>query len=130
MCAKKATSAPAKKPAAKTSGKPAAKASENGQASAAPAAAKSITKPLSAKTVPVKTVYIVAAERSLSCHDIGEVAGEVWQLLSEGGPQTLASVKKSVKAPADVVAAAIGWLAREDKLGFTLSGKSLKLALK
>jgi len=125
MCAKKATSAPAKKPAAKTSGKSA----ENGQASP-PAAAKAVTKSLSAKTMPVKVAAKVALERSLSCHDIGEVAGEVWQLLSEGGPQTLASVKKSVKVPADVVAAAIGWLAREDKLEFATSGKTVKLSLK
>ena len=126
MCAKKATSAPAKKPAAKASSKPA----ENGQAAAAPASAKPVTKSLSAKTVPVKAVAKVTTDRSLSNHDIGAVAGEIWQLLSAGETQTLAAVKKSVKAPADVVAAAIGWLAREDKLEFTTSGKTVKLSLK
>jgi hypothetical protein len=131
MCAKKATSAPAKKSAAKASGKPVAKPSENGQpATPSPApAAKSVTKQLSAKTVPLKARAKVTAERSLSSHDIGVVAGEVWQLLSDSGPQTLASVKKTVKAPAEVVAAAIGWLAREDKLEFT-GGKSVRLSLK
>jgi hypothetical protein len=126
MCAKKATSAPAKKPAAKPNGK----TTENGQAASAPAATKSVTKTITAKTVPVKAVAKVASERSLSNHDIGAVAGEIWQLLSGGEAQSLAAVKKSVKAPADVVAAAIGWLAREDKLEFTLSGKTQKLWLK
>jgi hypothetical protein len=126
MCAKKATSASAKKPAAKTSGK----SVENGQAAAAPASAKPVSKSMTAKTVPVKSVAKVTTERLLSNHDIGEVAGEIWQLLTAGEAQTLAVVKKSVKAPADVVAAAIGWLAREDKLEFTTSGKTLKLSLK
>jgi hypothetical protein len=126
MCAKKATSAPAKKP----STKPNSKTSENGQSAPSPAPAKSVTKTLGPKTVPAKSAAKTATEKSLSSHDIGEVAGEVWQLLSAGEPQTLASVKKSVKAPADVVAAAIGWLAREDKLAFTMSGKTLKLGLK
>ena len=80
--------------------------------------------------MPVKSVAKVTTERSLSSHDIGAVAGEIWQLLANDEAQTLAAVKKSVKAPADVVVAAIGWLAREDKLAFTLSGKMLKLSLK
>lgn len=125
MCAKKAVSASAKKTSATTS----SHSIENGQTSS-PATAKAVTKSLSEKTVPVKSAAKVAAVRTLSSHDIGEVAGEVWQLLSGGEAQTLASVKKSVKAPADVVAAAVGWLAREDKLAFTMSGKTLKVMLK
>ena len=59
------------------------------------------------------------AERTLSPTDIGAVAGEIWGLLSGSKPQTLAAIKKSVSAPADVVLAAVGWLAREDKLEFS-----------
>jgi hypothetical protein len=126
MCAKKAASAP-KKPAAKPNGKSAAKAaspdkaSQNGVASspapvkapakapAAKSAPKAVTKTLSAKTVPMASVSSAKANatRGFSDHDIGEVAGEVWSFLSSGEPQTLASIKKAVKAPADLVTAAM-----------------------
>src|SRR4051812_47791245 len=40
--------------------------------------------------------------------EIGHVAGEVWGALTRKGPLTIVAVKKEVKAPGDVVAAAIG----------------------
>ncbi len=58
------------------------------------------------------------------------MAGEVWGLLANGDGQTLAAIKKRVDAPADLVVAAVGWLAREDKLEFTTSGRTVKLSLK
>jgi len=131
MCAKKATPSPAaKKKPVGTSRQPSAAASagENNGA-APPVAASAATK----KTVPVKaaaTTRLKPVERTLSTHDIGLVAGEIWGFLAEKEPQTLAAIKKGVTAPADVVAAAIGWLAREDKLEFTSSGRYLKIGLK
>jgi hypothetical protein len=73
-----------------------------------------------------------SAEKTAAFSDvvIGHTAGDVWGLLSDGGPKTLAEVKKSVKAPADVVVAAIGWLAREDKLEFVTNGKTVKIGLR
>ncbi len=61
--------------------------------------------------------------------EIGLVAGEVWQTLEDGGEQTLTSVKKSVEAPGDLVTAAVGWLARENKLRFVQSGRTTKVTL-
>ena len=61
---------------------------------------------------------------------IGHAAGEIWGLLSSNGAQTLAAIKKSVDAPSDVVLAAIGWLAREDKLDFTTSGRTVRISLR
>jgi hypothetical protein len=61
---------------------------------------------------------------------IGHAAGEVWGFLSGGEPRTIADIKKSVKSPADVVVAAIGWLAREDKLEFVTNGKTVKIGLR
>jgi hypothetical protein len=61
---------------------------------------------------------------------IGHAAGEIWGLLSSGGPRTIADIKKSVKAPGDVVVAAIGWLAREHKLEFDTNGKTVKIGLR
>lgn len=107
MCAKKATSPAPRKPAAATAGKAVA----NGKASTAAAPPK-------------------PSERMLSCHDIGSVAGEIWGLLAQGESLSLAAIKKSIAAPSDVALAAVGWLAREDKLAFHMSGRTLKLSLK
>jgi hypothetical protein len=72
----------------------------------------------------------VAAQPAFSPLDIGNVAGEVWGLLCNNGEQTLAAVKKSVDAPPELVLAAIGWLAREDKLEFTTTGRTVKISLR
>jgi hypothetical protein len=107
MCAKKA---------AITTGKSAAtgrKSSRNGNAATGSA-----------------TRAAAPSERTLSPTDIGAVAGEIWVLLSGTNAQTLSAIKKSLSAPPDVVVAGIGWLAREDKLEFTMSGRTVKLSLK
>ena len=68
--------------------------------------------------------------RSLSNDQIGEVAGDVWEMLGEDGEKSLAAIKKSIDAPADMVMAAVGWLAREEKLEFALSGRTVKVSLR
>jgi hypothetical protein len=72
----------------------------------------------------------VATQLAFSPHDIGNVAGEIWGLLTNNGEQTLAALKKSVDAPPELVLAAIGWLAREDKLEFATTGKTVKISLR
>jgi hypothetical protein len=62
--------------------------------------------------------------------EIGHVAGEVWGALSRGGPLTIAAIKKEVNASGDLVIAAIGWLAREDKLDFTTAARTTKISLR
>lgn len=47
---------------------------------------------------------------------IGEAAGTVWRILSEGGPLSLAKLVKQSELPRDLVMQAVGWLAREDKI--------------
>jgi len=107
----------AKKAASLSSGKPARtsnrKSSTNGKAA-----------------MPSATRPIASRQRTLSNHDIGAVAGEIWGLLAKSNGQTLAAIKKSADAPADVVVAAVGWLAREGKLEFAVSGRTVKLTLK
>jgi Winged helix-turn-helix domain (DUF2582) len=66
----------------------------------------------------------------LSDVEIGYVAGDVWGLLARTGPLTLAAIKKEVKSPGDLVVAAVGWLAREDKLDFTTAGRTVKISLR
>ncbi|MEN6406319.1 MAG: winged helix-turn-helix domain-containing protein [Thermoguttaceae bacterium] len=60
---------------------------------------------------------------------IGEVAGTVWRTLSDEGPTTLAQLVKSVGEPRDTVMQAVGWLAREGKIGFDDSGRNRKVFL-
>jgi hypothetical protein len=75
----------------------------------------------------------VAAPREIGAMtgiEIGHVAGDVWGALTRKGPLTLAGIKKEVKAPGDIVAAAIGWLAREEKLDFITAGRTVKIALR
>jgi hypothetical protein len=67
---------------------------------------------------------------AFSPQEIGNAAGEIWALLSNNGEQTLAAIKKSVDTPSEVVLAAIGWLAREDKLEFATSGRTVKISLR
>lgn len=71
-----------------------------------------------------------ASQRVVSHEQIGQAAGEVWQALSEQGDQSLAALKKSTGAPADLVLAAVGWLAREEKLDFATNGRSVKVSLR
>ncbi len=71
-----------------------------------------------------------AARQILSNESIGHVAGEVWQLLDSQGAQSVPAIKKAVSAPDEVVLAAIGWLAREDKLTFSKNGRTLTVSLR
>jgi hypothetical protein len=69
------------------------------------------------------------SKRPLGHAEIGQTAGEVWGILSDRGELSLTALKKAVGAPGDLVLAAVGWLAREDKLRFRLAGRTIKLSL-
>jgi hypothetical protein len=47
---------------------------------------------------------------------IGETAGAVWHMLSDGGPTTLASLIEAAGVPESLFFMAVGWLARENKI--------------
>jgi predicted ArsR family transcriptional regulator len=61
---------------------------------------------------------------------VGETAGKVWHLLKDDGPQTLAQLKKKLNSSSELVAFALGWLAREGKVDIVQDKKSFKVALK
>ena len=61
---------------------------------------------------------------------IGHTAGEIWHSLSTGGGQSLAALKKSANGSPELVLAAVGWLAREGKLEFDSTGRTMKVALR
>ena len=63
-------------------------------------------------------------------NDIGESAGKLWHYLAENSPAPLRDAAKSLKLEEKVLAMAVGWLAREDKLDFQSEGKIIRLSLK
>ncbi len=63
-------------------------------------------------------------------HQVGETAGQVWQLLNSEGPQTLAQLKKKLNGTSELLDFAIGWLAREDKIEITAEKKTVRIQLK
>ncbi len=92
--------------------------------------AKSTAKKTSAPSSASNGDATTATTGNLSAEQIGLTAGSVWGYLTEKGPTSLATIKKEIGASADLVLAAIGWLAREEKLDFTTSGKTVKIGLK
>ena len=86
---------------------------------------KSVTR-LPSNSVPVQGGQL----RALSIDEIGEVAGEVWQLLTDTGNRSLTSIKQSIDAPDVLVTAAVGWLARENKLQIDNDGRYTKISLR
>jgi hypothetical protein len=61
---------------------------------------------------------------------IGETAGQVWRLLAQRGPMSMAQLVKAVGQPRDTVMQALGWLAREDKLVIEETSRRRVVSLK
>ena len=61
---------------------------------------------------------------------IGAVAGAIWQTLSEGGPMSTSKLVKAVGEPRDTVMAALGWLAREEKINIDDEGRNRMVSLR
>lgn len=61
---------------------------------------------------------------------IGEIAGKVWNDLNDKGNLTVAKLKTALKADVFVLNAAIGWLAREDKIEVSKTKSSITIKLK
>lgn len=131
MAKKQASTEKKAKPAAKSAAKPAKKAAP--KAAAEPAKSlfgDAAEEPKPAKTAAKKSAPAAPA-RPLTVEEIGHAAGEVWGALSTGnGGVTLAALKKSVDAPADLVLLALGWLAREDKVEIDATAKTPTVSLK
>ncbi|QDT73829.1 winged helix-turn-helix domain-containing protein [Lacipirellula limnantheis] len=120
------------KPAAKSTAKPVKKAAAK-QPAAAPQSLfnDAADEPKPAKPAAKKSPAAAAPARPLTVEEIGHAAGEVWGALSAGnGGVSLAALKKSVAAPADLVLLALGWLAREDKIDINASAKTPTISLK
>jgi len=62
--------------------------------------------------------------------EIGETAGEVWRMLAENGPMSMAKLVKGVDQSRDTVMLAIGWLAREEKVWIEEEKRSRVVSLR
>ena len=62
-------------------------------------------------------------------NNIGETAGQVYQVLEKNGELTLARLKTVTEATDFQLSAAIGWLARENKVQINQKGKSIRVSL-
>lgn len=49
---------------------------------------------------------------------IGATAGKLWEVLGAKGELALSQIAKAVEEKTEIVQAAVGWLAREDKVEF------------
>lgn len=53
---------------------------------------------------------------------IGKTAGEIWKALRKSGEMSISQVPKAIKEKEALSYLAMGWLAREGKLGFRTNG--------
>jgi hypothetical protein len=60
---------------------------------------------------------------------IGKDAGLVWTVLNDNGTKTVKGVKELTNLNEKEIYAAIGWLAREEKLAFNQKGRAIHLSL-
>ncbi len=72
----------------------------------------------------------MATASPVSCvAHIGEIAGIIWQVLSEKGPLSMAKLVKAIGEPRDTVMQALGWLAREGKISIDDNGRNRMVSL-
>jgi hypothetical protein len=58
-----------------------------------------------------------------------EVVGKVWRFLGQNGQTNVSQLAKSLKEKDEVVLQALGWLAREDKIVYTIKNRRTFVAL-
>ena len=58
-----------------------------------------------------------------------EAAGNTWKILGEKGELNIAQLPKTLKEEEAVVYQALGWLAREDKINYTVRNKQTFVSL-
>ena len=58
-----------------------------------------------------------------------EAAGKTWRFLGQNGQTNVSQLAKSLKEKDEVVLQALGWLAREDKIDYTVKNRRTFVAL-
>ena len=52
-----------------------------------------------------------------------EAAGKTWRFLGQNGQTNVSQLAKSLKEKDEVILQALGWLAREDKIDYTVKNR-------
>ena len=58
-----------------------------------------------------------------------EAAGKTWRFLGQNGQTNVSQLAKSLKEKDEVVLQALGWLAREDKIDYTIKNRRTFVSL-
>jgi len=58
-----------------------------------------------------------------------EAAGKTWRFLGQNGQTNVGQLAKSLKEKEEVIFQALGWLAREDKIEYTVKNRRTFVAL-
>jgi hypothetical protein len=58
-----------------------------------------------------------------------ETAGKTWRYLGQNGQTNVSQLAKSLKEKDEVVYQALGWLAREDKIDYTIKNRRTFVSL-
>ena len=58
-----------------------------------------------------------------------EAAGKTWRFLGQNGQTNVSQLAKSLKEKEEVVFQALGWLAREDKIDYTVKNRRTFVSL-
>ena len=58
-----------------------------------------------------------------------EAAGKTWRFLGQNGETNVSQLAKSLKEKDEVVFQALGWLAREDKIDYTIKNRRTFVSL-
>ena len=58
-----------------------------------------------------------------------ETAGKIWRFLGQNGQTNVSQLAKSLKDKNEVVLQALGWLAREDKINYTVKNRRTFVSL-
>ena len=58
-----------------------------------------------------------------------ETAGKAWRFLGQNGQTNVSRLVKSLKEKDEVVFQALGWLAREDKIDYTVKNRRTFVSL-
>jgi hypothetical protein len=61
---------------------------------------------------------------------VGETAGLIWLAIDSQGPLKMTALKNQLKINDTILNMALGWLAREDKIEMTASGRTFLVQLK
>ena len=58
-----------------------------------------------------------------------EVVGKTWRFLGQNGQTNVSQLAKSLREKDELVLQALGWLAREDKIDYTIKNRRTFVAL-